>query len=68
MDLAEPFVVYAESTDYSTEFAAIAGQLSEMQNGINEIISLAADVKGIFIFFAVSLLCYFVYKFFRIFF
>ena len=68
MDLTEPFVVYAEPANYSADFAAISEQLSEMQNGINEIISLAADVKGIFIFFAVSLLCYFVYKFFRIFF
>ena len=54
--------------DYTEQLKAISAQLSEVQNGINEIISVAADVEGIFIFFAVTVLCIFVYKFFRIFF
>ena len=54
--------------DYTEQLNAISAQLSEVQNGINEIISIAADVEGIFIFFAVTVLFIFVYKFFRIFF
>lgn len=67
MEATEPFVVYADS-DYSSEFSAISEQLSEIESGLHEIISVAADVEGIFIFFVVVVLCLFVYKFFRIFF
>ena len=67
MEATEPFVVYAGS-DYSSEFSAISEQLSEIESVLHEIISVAADVEGIFIFFVVVVLCLFVYKFFRIFF
>lgn len=54
--------------DYTEQFNAVSEQLSELQTGVNEIITVAADLEGIFIFFSVALLCFLVYKFFRIFF
>lgn len=43
-------------------------QLVELQRGINELISVTAEIEGVLIFFAVVVVAYFSYKFFRIFF
>ena len=65
---ARNFQKEVNSMDYTEQFNAVSEQLSELQTGVNEIITVAADLEGIFIFFSVALLCFLVYKFFRIFF
>ena len=46
MEATEPFVVYAGS-DYSSEFSAISEQLSEIESGLHEIISVRSEERRV---------------------